>query len=191
MIGRKKLLSVLHQLLNEISVPDDVYGCIMRKYSPTCRCSAKVKTLNYFELCKLAKNNSYNMTIIQNGKIFDTDMDNCFQGVYEHISACYQINPFSKALVIGWKSSEYNSFRVFSYEPYVFDETINVPKISCFKYLFGYFNVYKSNGTLVKNLDELAGEKEVIAISKQTLEYEYVSDSYELHIILRWYEGYF
>lgn len=191
MIRSKKLLSVLRPLLDEMLVPDDVYGHIMKEYSPACRCSAKVKTLNYFELCKLAKNNSYNMTIVQNGKIFDTDMNNCFYGAYEHIRACYQISPFNKAIVIARNICKYNSFRVFCYEPYVFDEIINVPQISCFKYLFGYFNVYKSNGTLVENLDELKGETEVIAISKQPLEYNYAAESHEIHIILRWYEGYF
>ena len=51
--------------------------------------------------------------------------------------------------------------------------------------------VYKSNGTLVENLDELKGETEVIAISKQSLEYNYAAKSHEIHIILRWYKGYF
>ncbi len=188
---RKKLLSVLHPLLNDMSVPDDVYGRIMREYSPACKCSAKVKTLNFSELCKLGNNCIYNMTIIQDGEIFHTDINNYFYGAYEHIRACYQINPFSKALVIVRNLYKYNFFRVFCYEPYVFDNIINVPQISCFIYLFSYFDIYNSNGTLVENLDELKGETEVIAISKQTLEYHYDEGHHGIHIILRWCKGYF
>ena len=55
-----------------------------------------------------------------------------------------------------------------------------------------FLNILMYNyGTLVENLDELKGETEVIAISKQTLEYDYAAKSHEIHIILRWYEGYF
>ncbi len=187
---RKKLLLVLCPLLNEMAVPDDVYGRIVREYSPACKCSAKIKTINFAELCELG-NNSYNMSIIQNGEIFYTDRNNCFCGAYEHIWACYKINPFSKAVVIVRDISKYNSFKVFCYEPYGFAKIINVPQISCFKYLFRYFNIYKSNGTFVNNLDELKGETEVIAISKQTLEYKYAENSYGIHLILRWCKGYF
>lgn len=57
------------------------------------------------------------------------------------------------------------------YIPHVFDEAIILLQISCFKYIFNYFNVYKLDGSLAQNLDELKGETEVVAISKQSLTY--------------------
>ena len=191
MIRSKKLVDVIHPLLNEMSLSDELYGHILRRYSPDCKCSAKVKMIDYAELCKLSKNHSYTTTIIQNEKIFDTELNNCFCGAYEHISACYQINPFSEALVIARNNCKYNSFNVFRYIPNVFDEAIILPQISCFKYLFNYFNVYKLDGSLAQNLDELKGETEVVAISKQSLTYTCWKRSCPIRIILRWYEGYF
>jgi len=191
MIGSKKLLVMLRPMLNEMSLSDEVYGRIMRMYSPACKCSPRVKTLDYSELCKLSNSHNYMLTIIQNEKIFDTMMNNCFRGAYEHISACYQINPFCKAIVIARNNYKYNSFRVFYYEPSSFDKVIVLPHISCFKPLFEYFNVYKADGTLVENLDDLIKETEVMAISKETLKYNCYGKSYTIHIILRWYEGYF
>lgn len=191
MIGSKKLLVVLRPMLNEMSLSDEVYGRIMRMYSPACKCSSKVKALDYFKLCKLSNSHNYTLTIIQNEKIFDTDTNNCFRGAYENISACYQIDPFSKAIVIARDIYQSNSFKVFYYEPDAFDKSIILPYISCFKPLFEYFNVYKADGTLVENLDELAKETEVMAVSKGTLTYTCYGRSYPIHILLRWYEGYF
>ncbi len=186
---RKKLLPVLQTLLNGIDVSDEVYGSIMRDYSPNCKCSAEVKTINYSELCKLSKDHTYNITIIQEEKIL-TDTSHFHSGC-EHVAACYQIDPFSQAIVIAESICKFNFFRVFRYKPHFFDEIINVPNISCFKYLFGYFNVYKLNGTLVENWDELKSETEVIAISKQILECNDVEGHHEIHIILRWYKELF
>lgn len=190
MIRSKKLTNVIRPLLNEMAVPDEVFGQIIRRYSPACKCSVKVKTLNYSELCRLGNNSNYDMTIIQNGKVFDTDRNNRFDGAYEHIRACYQINPFIDALVIARNIRKY-SFMIFRYKPCAFFETIDLNYISCLKYLFEYFNIYKSNGSLAENLDDLRRETEVIAISKQTLSYDCHGRSYAIHIILRWYEGYY
>lgn len=38
--------------------------------------------------------------------------------------------------------------------PHVFDKAIILLQISCFKYIFNYFNVYKLDGSLAQNLDE-------------------------------------
>lgn len=189
MIRSKKFTNVIRPLLNEMAVSDEVYGQILRHYSPACKCSAKVKTLNYSELCRLGNNSNYDMTIIQNGKVFDRVMNNRFGVAYEYISPSYQINPFSDALVIARNICK-DSFMIFRYKPYAFFETIDLHCISCFKYLFEHFNIYKSNGSLAESLDELRGETEVIAISKQTLSYNCYGRSYAIHIILRWYEGY-
>lgn len=178
-------------MLNEMSVSDEIYGQVMRRYSPSCKCSAKIRTLNYAKLCRLADNRNYNLTIIQNENIFDTIMNNCFCGAYENISACYQIDPFSKAIVIARNICKYNSYKVFYYEPSAFNESILLPHVSCFKPLFEYFNVYKADGTLVASLEELTEETEVMAVSKETLTYHCYGESYPIHIILRWYEGYF
>lgn len=192
MIRNKNLVDVIRPLLNEMPLLDDeAYGRIMKKYSPACRCSATVKMLDYFELCKLSNNHCYNITIIQNGKIFEMELNNYFYGRYEHISACYQINPFNEAIVVAENNCKYNSYKIFCYEPYAFDRSITLPDISCLKYLFVYFNVYKQDGSLAQNFDELKEETEVVAISKQSLTYTCHTRNYPIRIILRWYNGYF
>lgn len=191
MIRSKKLVEVIRPLLNEMSLSDESYGHIMKKYFSNCKCSAKVKMLDYSELCKLSQNHSYSLTIIQNGKIFDTELNNLFCGAYWHISACYRINPFNEAIVIANNICKYNCYKVFCYKPYAFDTSIVLPNISCFKYLFDYFNVYKKDGSLAQGLDELVEETEVVAISKQSLTYTCYTRNYPIRIILRWYEGYF
>lgn len=191
MIRSKNLVDVIRPLLNEMSLSDEAYGRIMKKCSPDCKCSEKVKTIDYSKLCKLSKNHIYSISIIQNGKIFDTEFDNLFRGSYWHISACYMINPFNEAIVIARNNCKYNSYKVFCYEPMPFDDLIVLPNISSFKYLFDYFNVYKKDGSLARSLDELVEETEVVAISKQTLTYSCYAKNYPIRIILRWFEGYF
>lgn len=192
MIRNKNLVDVIRPLLNEKSLSDEAYGRIMRKYSSDCKCSATVKTLCYSELCKLSEYFCYHVSIIQNGNIFEMELNNYFYGRYEHISACYRINPFNDAIVIVKNICKYNySYKVFRYKPYAFDDLIFLPNISCFKYLFDYFNVYKQDSSLAQNLDELKEQTAVVAISKQCLTYTCYARKYPIPIILRWYEGYF
>lgn len=185
MIRKKKLVDVIEPFFNQRSLTDELYGQILRRYSQSFACSSKVSEIDYSELCNLRRS----LSIIQNGKIFDTDLRNSFHQVHESINACYQINPFNSALVIANSPRSTESYEVFSYKPYAFDKMIQLPYISCFKYLFEYFNVYKSDGSLAGELEDLYGETEVFAVSKQLLHYDYCEKDYPLHIILRWYAG--
>ncbi len=189
MTKNKKLEMISQLLLSEMSLSNESYGYLMRKYLLVGKYSSEVKELNYAELCKLSEALTYTITIIQNDKVYETDTKNCFLGNYEHIHACYQINPFEKAVVIAQNIND--SFKIFLYKPNAFEDTIILPRITCFKNLFEYFNVYKSDGSIAENLDDLKDQSEVLGISKQNLTYQCFGKDLPLHIILRWYKGYF
>lgn len=180
-----KLIDVLIPLISDLY--DETYGQIIKRYATVKKCKKIVKTINYPKLCTLSR--SFGVTIIQGERIIDAEFNNFFSGSYEHINACYQMDPLKKAIVIAQNYAN-NSFRIFRYEPTPFDETIFLPNISSFKYLFNYFTVFKSDGLAV-DLNDLNGETEVYAISKYGLAYTCWKKDLEIHIILRWYEGYF
>lgn len=185
----KKLVKVIFPLVSDGYLSILIYDKIIKNYSPSCKCAKKIGTLSYYGLCRLSKDLDYTVTIIQDDKIFDTKLNNRLEGEgFQHISACYQINPFSRALVIA-QSTYDHKLKIFFYEPYAFDKAIVLPNLSSFKYLFDYFNVYKLDGSLAKDLNELTKENEVIAISKQHLTYEFDRKNYPIRIILRWYRG--